>query len=105
MHLNQLHYFQVLMQKEIYLNTMTLYLDDSFHSRAVQFIAVYTTGDTELPCLKQEPLSDCTLPAMVMENNGLHVSGLCHVVRNVVKFSAERTNVCEVKNKKESLLV
>lgn len=82
---------------------MALYLEDSFHSRAAQFIALYITSETELP-LKEEKLSDCTLPAMV-EDDGLFVSGLCHVARQVVKHSAGNTRVCEEKKKIQALLV
>ena len=80
---------------------MTLYIDDSFHSRAALFIRSY--AENRKLNTTNMMLPDCTIPA-VLDDNGLVISGLCHVTRQIIKHSITKTDCCEEK-KLRSLLV
>ena len=82
---------------------MAIFLNDSYHSKAIKFLSSYIEYEYEL-ALHHKSLSDCTLPALVQED-GVVVSGLCHVARGIILSSATKASCVNKKKNIEALLV
>lgn len=84
----------------------TLHLDNSIQSRCSEFVASFVGVNPSSFKHNSPDELDCKLPACVLKDQSLVVSGLCHVSRQAIKFRCSQvaSNPNE-KKKMESLLV
>ena len=85
--------------------TFILHLDNSIHSRCSEFVASYVGIERSLFKYNSRDELDCKLPACVLKDQSLVVSGLCHVSRQAIKFSCCRADSDSERKKLEALLV
>ena len=89
------------------LNSMTfiLHLDNSISSRCSEFVASYVGIEKRLFKYNSNDELDCKLPACILKDQSLVVSGLCHVSRQAIKFSCCQAGSESERKKLEALLV
>ena len=85
--------------------TFILHLDNSIHSRCSEFVAAYVGIERSLFRYNSNDELDCKLPACILKDQSLVVSGLCHVSRQAIKFSCCRADSDSERKKLEALLV